>query len=147
MWMEPSAITSAPAPTVVSTVRSLFSAYTCCPLRTGEACIMPGAEPLREAGACGAGASAAAGAGFAVRAGAGAVDRFVLRAELGEQRQAEGDREFCDLARAIGQRDGEDAGFAQAFDQRAGRVDVRRLRQAAEVQDHRGAFEQLGRAL
>jgi hypothetical protein len=66
---------------------------------------------------------------------------------LASSGRPERNREFFDLARAVGQRDGEDAGFAQAFDQRAGRVDVRRLRQAAEVQDHRGAFEQLRRAL
>jgi hypothetical protein len=42
MWMEPSAMTSAPAPTVAHTVRSRFCAYTCWPERTGVACIIPG---------------------------------------------------------------------------------------------------------
>src|SRR5207342_3933621 len=39
------------------------------------------------------------------------------------------------------------AGFAQAFHQLAGGIDVGRAAQAAEVQDHGGTFEELGRAL
>src|SRR3954466_15335720 len=68
--MEPSAITSAPAPTVLTTVRSRLSAYTCWPERTGLACMRPGPD-LAGAGLAAAGAGSLDLLGLGVDAGAG----------------------------------------------------------------------------
>jgi hypothetical protein len=73
--------------------------------------------------------------------------RFVLRAELGQQGQAELLRQRVDLLRAVSQRDRQHAGIAQAFEQCAGLVDRRHLAQAAEIQHHGRAREQIRRAL
>ena len=55
--------------------------------------------------------------------------------------------QFLDLAGAVGQRHRQHAGVAQASSSARARGDVGRLAEAAEIEDHRGAPEQLRRAL
>src|SRR5207342_570027 len=72
---------------------------------------------------------------------------LVGSAELRQEGQAELLGQALDLAGAVGERDRQHAGVAQAVDQPARGVDVRSLRQPAEIDHHCGTREQLGRAL
>src|SRR5690606_30397525 len=68
----------------------------------------------------------------------GCLGRFVLGAELREQRETQGFGERRVLAAAIGQRDRDDAGFPQGVEQAARGGRVRQGGQVGEVHDHRG---------
>ena len=65
----------------------------------------------------------------------------------GQQRLAQRLRQPLGVARPVGQRERQHAGAAQAVQQCLCGGDIGRLRQAAEIDHHRGAQEQLGRAL
>jgi hypothetical protein len=102
--------------------------------------------------AAAAGAGAVAGSCAARSCGArcgrhAAVDTFVLRAEFGQQRQIQLFGQLFDFTGAVGQRDRQHASIAQAIQQRLRGGDLGGLRQPAEIDDHRRAAEQFGRAL
>ena len=149
-------MTSAPAPTVVSTVRSRFSRVDLLARAhrrrsaSGRAARVGGSgwrSPARLRRGGWRRFAPAARRGRRCGAAAAASARSYDARNLASSGRPSCSRELLDLAGAVGERDRQHAGLAQAVDQRAGGVDVGRRGQAAEIDDHRRAREQLRRAL